>query len=84
MRLSRQLPPVRTTLRVTLEVMLVSRKPSDHFALLHSCVRRGETISVINGEGQAGTLCPGQPHTHNNTCLKAAVSMTTPDKIDYV
>lgn len=48
------------------------------------CLQRGGITSVINGDGQAGTLCPRQPHAHYNTCLRAAVSMITPENTDYV
>lgn len=47
-------------------------------------VQRSGIISVINGEGRAGILCPGQQHTLHDTSLRAAVSMTTPEKSDDI
>lgn len=56
------------------------------FSLSHSpgCVQTGGNTSVINGEGQAGSLCPRQPHTHYNSRLRTAVSMPTPEITDCI
>lgn len=70
-------------------VVFIFRIPlSDLFSLVSylslGLVGRSGATPVINGEGRAHALCPGRQHPHPNTCLRAAVSMTTVEKSDCI